>query len=102
MTDKDDVAEIECMNDLQHIPRVSVQFSVARRVVRGEIGLSRSDVIHENYAIITLEFGSDKSPHVLVAAEPVGEHHRLCAAAEDFDVVPANYVLTHVFEAPGR
>ena len=40
------------------------------------VGAARADVVEEDDAILVLERGRDQAPHVLVAAEPVGEQHR--------------------------
>ena len=84
---KIDVAQVERVADVEHVLRVAVERRVALGVVRREVGLARADVVEQDDPVVVLERGRDEAPHVLVAAEAVGEQHRLRAARRNADVV---------------
>src|SRR5690349_8048894 len=95
MADQDGVAQVERLADLEHILGVSVQRRVAALVVRGEIGLARSDVVEQDDPVTILERRRDQPPHVLIAPESVCEQHRLRPRAEHANVVSSDYVDRH-------
>ena len=75
--DEDHVPEPELVADLEHVLGVAVERGVALRVVGGQVGAARADVVEEDDPMIVREGGRDEPPHVLVAPEPVREEHRL-------------------------
>src|SRR4051812_7210878 len=93
MPDQDDVVEIECRSNLDHVGGVTVQRRILGGVVCREIRVARADVIEEHDVVAIDESRHDVPPHVLVAAEAVGEHHRLTGwISEHVDVVAAPHI----------
>ena len=87
VADEDHVVQIELVANVEHVLRVALERCVALGVVRGEIGLSRADIVEEDDAVVVLERRSHEAPHVLVATEAVCEEHRLRALPEHLYVV---------------
>ena len=83
------VAQLQLAADLDHIVRVSCQRAVFLRIVGREIGSAGADVIEQDRAEVLLERRRHEPPHVLIAAEPVREHHGALAGP------PRLHVVTH-------
>ena len=60
----------------QHVGGVAVEGSVPDGVVGRRVGTSEANEVEEDDPVLVLEGRRDETPHVLVAPEPVGEHHR--------------------------
>ena len=76
VADEDHVAQLQLAADLEHVVGVALQRVVLAAVVGGEVGAAGADVVEEDDAVVVLERRRDEAPHVLVAAEAVGEDHR--------------------------
>ena len=76
VADEDDVGELELAADLDEVGGVAAQRPVLLRVVGGQVGAARADLVEEDDAVVDLEVGGDEAPHALVAAEAVGEDDR--------------------------
>ena len=85
----------ERVADIEDVVGVSVQPAVAIGVIGSEIGAASADVVEQNNAVIRLECGGDEAPHVLVAAEPMREHHRLGAGTGESHVIASENVVDH-------
>ncbi len=88
MPDEHDVLERELVADVEDVLRVAVERAVAPGVVGRELRASVPDVVEQHDAVAIVERRVNVPPHVLVAPEAVGEHHRPDAATNDLDVVP--------------
>ena len=91
--DEDQIVQLELAADLEHVVGVTLERPVLEAVVRREVRAAGADVVEEDDAVFVLERRGDVPPHVLIAAEPVHEHHRLGPdRAGQNDVVPADHV----------
>jgi len=73
MADENGIGQSEFPPDLHDIIGVTLQRGVFRRIVRRKVRPARADVVEQDHAKITLEGARDLGPHMLVAAEAVGE-----------------------------
>src|SRR5205085_12032058 len=87
VADEDDIAKVESVTDVEHIVGVPLYAGVFLGVIGAEIGMARTDVIEQNDFVVIRERGYHESPHVLVAAKPMRQKHRLSAVADDVHVV---------------
>ena len=69
-------SHIQRAAEFDHVVGVAVERGVLLRVVGREVGAAGADVVEQERAELALEGGSHEAPHVLVAAEAVGEDHR--------------------------
>ena len=79
--------QAELAADLDDVVGISVERCILRRVVGGEIGLPGADMVEQHGPEIRLEGRRDEAPHVLIAAEAMGEDHRRLARPSHLDVV---------------
>ena len=90
VADEDHLLQIELAADFEHVGRVALERAVPGPVVGGQVRLASANVVEEDDPVLVLEGGRDEPPHVLVAAEAVGENHRPPRfAAGQLDVVSA-------------
>ena len=76
MADKDAMGDIKLMANLPEVVGIAVQGGVSARIIGAQVRAAAADVIEQDDAISVSEGRPDEAPHVLVAAETVGEHHR--------------------------
>jgi hypothetical protein len=67
---------------------IALEGCIIDGIIGPEIGPARTDMVEKDDAMIGLEGRRHEAPHVLVAAEAMGEHHGGRAAAAHFGVVP--------------
>ena len=91
MSDEHRILQLKSAPDPYHIFGITVELSVFRRLVRGEVGSAGADMIEKNDAEIRFEGASYRIPHVLIAAEAVREHHGARARARDVHVIAAEH-----------
>ncbi len=87
MPDEDHLTQVEGVDDVEHVAYIAVEGAIAIHVVRGKITFPRAHVVEAHHAIVVLECGRHEAPHVLVAAEAVGEEHGGGTAPGDAHVV---------------
>ena len=76
VADEHDVRQVERVADLQDVVGVAAQVAVAVGVEGPEVRPAGADLVEQHDAVGGLEGRRDEPPHVLVAAEAVGEQHR--------------------------
>ena len=87
VTDEHDITEVQIGADLEHVSGIAVERGVPVDVVRVPSGRTRTGMIEEDDGEVTLEPWRDEPPHLLIAAEPVGEHDRASGRVpRDLDV----------------
>lgn len=69
--------------DLDDVVRITLERAVTRRIVSGRLGAAGPGMVEQERLEPVLEGRSDEPPHILVAAEAVGEHHRSPGYAAD-------------------
>jgi hypothetical protein len=88
VADEDHPLEPEIPEDREDVVGVPLERAVPGRAVGREVRPAGADVVEEDGAVPVLERRSDEPPHVLVAAEAVGEHHWLAVfPAGELDVI---------------
>ena len=75
MPDKDTIPDAELFSQVDDVLGIAIQIGVFFRLIGGQIRAARADLIEQNGLEPRLERGGHQPPHVLVAAEAVGEHH---------------------------
>ena len=96
MTNEHHIANLKSPADIKDVLGIPFQAPVPGLAVGVEIGLAPAHVVEQDNAVIVLEGRGDESPHVLVAAEPVGKEHGPTATAEDSDLIAAQDVGRHL------
>src|SRR5579875_4135905 len=81
------VTKPELLADIEHVPGVSVKRAVTFAVIAVRACATHPRVVEQDDAMGVSELGPDEPPHVLIAAEPVGEHHRLAVGNPAFENV---------------
>src|SRR5581483_1760132 len=87
MADEDGISQAKLAADLDHVVSVSGQSRILSFIVRSQVRTTCSYVVKQNDPEIRLERWRDKPPHVLIAAEPMGEHHRFLAGAPNIYII---------------
>ena len=91
--DEDHVPQVELGADVEHVVGVALQGGVAHGVVRREVRAAAAHVVEADHAEVVLERGGDEAPHVLVAAESVGEDHGPAVGPSGLAHVAAGHCL---------
>src|SRR5215217_5677252 len=91
MSDEHRVLQLKSTPDLHHVVGITLEPSVFRRLLSGEVRSASADMIEKNDAEVRFEGASHRGPHVLIAAEAVREHHGARARARDVHVIAAEY-----------
>ena len=81
MADEDGVLQVQLSADLDHVIGIAGQARIFGPVVGAKVRAAGADVVEQDSAEILFERGRHESPHVLVATEAMGEHHRPLASA---------------------
>ncbi len=108
MTDEDRRSGGELIQQFVDVVRISVQRVVLRAVVGRQVGLAAADVVEAQSAEPLLEGRCQQAPHVLVAAEAMGEDHRdrlftgdlYVVARSDVHLIVRSLVLPHCRLSP--
>src|SRR5579872_6400792 len=87
MADEDGISQAKLAADLDHVVSVSGQSRILSFIVRSQVRTTCSYVVKQNGPEIRLERWRDKPPHILIAAEPMGEHHRFLADALNIYII---------------
>jgi hypothetical protein len=87
MTDEYAVLDPKLLPDLDDVGRISIQATIFLEIVGGEICPPGADMVERHHAKTVRESRHDVPSHVLIAAEPVGEQHRLRPVANGLHVV---------------
>ncbi len=94
VADEDAAFDIERAGDLHHVFRIARQRGVLQRIIGREVRAAGPDVVEQHHAEAILEVRRHEAPHVMVAAEPMREHHGAVAPAADLHIVtPQNFHL---------
>src|SRR5687767_11945332 len=101
MPDENHIVQIERMDDLEDVLRVSVQPAVARRIVGPKIRMPGPYIVKQDDLVVVLEIRRDEPPHVLVASKAVSKKQRLGALAGHLHVVSTKYICCHCGATPG-
>ena len=75
VADEDHLSQVERADDLDQVVRVGVEGRLSISVVGRQIGCPSAYMIIDKGPELVLEGWSDETPHMLIAAETVSEHH---------------------------
>ena len=87
MTDEHSVLQAQFAANLDDVLGVAGKRGILCMVVGRKVGASGTDVIEKHHFKFVFEFWRHEAPHVLVAAEAVGENHSSVAVSTHLDVV---------------
>ncbi len=83
MRDEDRVGQFQLPRDLHDVLGVPREGAVPVPVVGRQVGPPSPHVVEQHDAMVLLERRHDEPPHLLVAPEPVREHHRTAVRLTD-------------------
>src|SRR5665213_986031 len=92
MPDKDRLTDLQFVANPNEITRVVIERRVARGTELRGVGLPVPNVVEQNYAVVLLERGYQQTPHVLIAAVAMSQHHHPGTRADNPDVVALQYI----------
>lgn len=95
-------AQVIGVDDLQHVVRIAMERGVLAGVVGAEVGQAAAHHVEGDGAATRGIARRQQAPHVLVAAEAVGEHEAAGAIALDLHVVSAPDRHASILVMPGR
>jgi hypothetical protein len=87
MTDEHGILQIQFPPNLDGVLGVAGKRRILSVFVGSEVGASSPNVIKKHNFEIVFELGRNETPHVLIAAEAVGENHSPVAVTTNADVV---------------
>ena len=87
MADEHGPLEPELAYDVYEVVGIPVQACVLGRIVGGKLGAACAHMVEQHGAEPRLESRGHETPHVLVAAEAVGEDHGAVASAVHMHVI---------------
>ena len=94
MPDEYDVTQVQFVDDVQDVGRVTGERRVLRRVPRSRVRRPGPDQVDEDQPEIRLQAVDDETPEVLVAAEAVYQQDRRTDAAPTILMLCLAYTST--------
>ena len=91
MAHEDGVLQVQFASDLDHIVGIAGKRRILAGIVGRKIGAAGADMVEQHDLEVPFELRRHEPPHVLIAAEAVGEDHGSVAGATDVHVVPFDY-----------
>src|SRR3954451_10257284 len=88
MADEHRIPKLQLAADLDDVVGIAFKGGVSSLGKRAEVGPAGADVIKKNGPEPVPESGFDEAPHVLVAAEAMGEDHGARTFPGYSDVIP--------------
>src|ERR1700760_3057741 len=92
MPNKDSIFQPQLAANLHHVPGIAGQRRIFGAIISREVRTAGADVVEQHDLEIVLKLRRHEAPHVLVAAETMGEHHAPPASSAHVHVVPGQYV----------
>jgi hypothetical protein len=91
MAHEDGVLEGQLVPDFDYVIRITGQRRIFAGVVSREVGAAGADMVEQHNSEVLLELRRYEPPHVLIAAETMGEDHGPFAGTVKVHFVPFDY-----------
>src|SRR3982075_135599 len=91
MADEDRVFQVQFAPDLDDVVGIAEKRRIFAGVVGRKVGPASAYMVEEHDLEVPFELRRHEPPHVLVAAEAVGENHGSVPGAANVHIVPFDY-----------